>query len=66
VRDQERAVRIDLEDDKQADETWVECVVQDLWDIVKRVRRRKGKREERYTLSFGPNVVEVTVRRVTP
>ena len=59
-------MRLHLEDDKGVDETWLELVVQDLWDTVKRVRRRRGRREERYTLTFDATVVEITVRRVQP
>jgi uncharacterized protein YceH (UPF0502 family) len=59
-------MRIFLEDDRRVDETWLELTLQDLWDVVKRVRRRSGRREERYTLQFDATVVEITVRRLQP
>ena len=52
--------------DRKVDETWLGEVVSDLWDMVKRVRRRSGQREEKYTLTFDGTVVEVTVRRLVP
>lgn len=58
-------MRITIEDPK-VDETWLELVVQDLWDMVKNVRRRSGRRELKYRLTFDATVVEVTVRRETP
>ena len=59
------SVRVSIED-RQVDETFLELTLEDLWDLVKRVRRRSGKREERYTLTFGATMVEITVRRVSP
>lgn len=58
------AVRVAIED-KQADETWLELTLEELWDSVKRVRRRSGRREETHLLTFGATQVEITVRRVT-
>lgn len=59
-------MRMYLEDDKQTDETWLELTIQELWDSVKRVRRRRGRKSETHTLTFGATVVEVEVRRIRP
>lgn len=59
-------MKIYLEDDKQADETWLELTLQELWDSVKRVRRKSGRRQEVHTLTFGATVVEITIKRVQP
>lgn len=59
-------MRITIEDDRQVDEEWLELVLGDVWDMVKRVRRKSGKREEKYSLFFGVHQVEVTVRRIRP
>lgn len=59
-------MRLTIPDDKRVDETWVELVIEDLWDSVKRVRNKSGKREEKHVLHFGTSSVEVTVRRVNP
>lgn len=59
-------MRIYLDDDKQADETWLELTVQEVWDSVKRVRRKSGRRQEVHTLTFGATVIEITVKRVQP
>lgn len=57
-------------DDKNADEQFLELVLQDVWDMVKRTRRRSGKRQETYRLEFetntGRTVVELTARRTVP
>ena len=50
-------------EDKLADPEWLECVIEDLWDLVKLVRRRSGPRTRVYTLQFGATVVDVTIRR---
>ena len=56
-------MRLTLEDDKQVDETWLELVLGDVWDMVKRVRRKSGKKQESYSLWFGTTKVEITVSR---
>lgn len=51
--------------DRECDPEWLECVIEDLWDLVKIVRRRSGPRERKYTLVFGlKSTVEVTIQRV--
>ena len=52
--------------DRGADPTFVECVVEDLWDVVKEVRKRSGPREQKYYLEFLGTTVEITFRRTNP
>ncbi len=59
-------MRIYLDEDTQCDETWTELTIQSLWDSVKNIRRRRGRRQEVHTLTFGTTTVEITVRRVQP
>lgn len=58
--------RIALESDPQAEETWLELTIQELWDSVKRVRKRRGPRQETHQLTFGTAAVEIVVRRLVP
>lgn len=51
--------------DNQVDQEWLECVLEDLWDLVKKVRRRSGPKRQAYVLQFGATVVDVTVTRRT-
>ncbi len=59
-------MKLHIDDDPEVDEEWLSLVFDDLWDMVKRVRRQRGKRQEQYTLTFPRSQVEITVRRIVP
>lgn len=49
--------------DPGVDETWLQLTVEDIWDMVKRARRRKSLMPETLVLWFGTTAVEVNVMR---
>lgn len=54
------------DDPKVPDEEWLSLVFDDLWDMVKAVRKRSGPRKRSYLLSFYGSQVTVTVQRTYP
>jgi hypothetical protein len=56
-------MQVDIRD-KQVDETWLGCVLEDIWDLVKLCRRRSSKTTRRYVLWFDEIAVEITVRQL--
>lgn len=53
-------------DDRQTDPTFIEEVMDEVWDMVKRVRLKSGPRQQTYSLSWPMKgqAVEIIVRRV--
>jgi hypothetical protein len=55
-------------DDKLTDPMFAAGVLEEIWDMVKRVRTRSGRREERYEIQYPMKgvTVSITVRRELP
>lgn len=55
-------------DDRQTDPMFAEGVLEEIWDMVKRVRRKGAKRQERYEVHYPQRgaTVSITVRREQP
>lgn len=51
--------------DKQTDPIFVENVLEEVWDMVKTVRKKGGPAEQTYTVSWPKKgwTVDITVRR---
>lgn len=54
--------------DRDTDPMFAEGVLEEIWDMVKRVRRKSARREERYEIQYPLKgvVVSIVVRRETP
>jgi hypothetical protein len=58
-------MQVDIRD-KQVDETWLGCVLENIWDMVKAARRKSSRTTRRYVLWFDATAVEITVRQLRP
>jgi hypothetical protein len=53
-------------EDPKVDPDWLECTLQDLWDMVKSVRKRSGPKRQTYSLWLNGVVVDVQISRRQP
>ena len=59
-------MRITIEaNDKDCDPDWLECILQDIWDMIRIARRKSGPKRQAYELLFGAQKVMLTIEKAS-